>query len=149
LRVLFVDQDEALRAQWVDVFERADHTVAFVDSVGSARNLLITRSCDVAVIELCLPDESGLVAAALAKCANPACCVILITGSGLFPHGEVYDIAPSVTIMLRKPVQTLELLAVAEYYYGRTSEGRLVCGGEGLPRNKRGGDTREEEGAAA
>jgi CheY-like chemotaxis protein len=115
LRVLVVEDDPVLRDLWVEVFTAAGHDVTAVDSVGEARTRLLARRFDVAVLDLHLGSESGLSVAMFAAYANPDCKVIMITGSSLFANGELFDMAPSVSTVLRKPVAIDELLAVTEH----------------------------------
>ena len=145
MRVLIVEGDGDLQEQWSGAFTSAGHDVYSARSVEVARRALMTRTFDVALIELCLPDGSGLTMSTLAKYSNPDCCIILVTGSGLFPHGELFDIAPAITTILRKPVNARELLAVAEHYHRAETEMPPYAAVE----KKKGDDTREEEGAAA
>jgi two-component system response regulator RegA len=115
VRVLVVEDDAVLRKLWIEVFRAAGHDVAGADSVGDARARLLARRCDVAVIDLHLGSESGLAVAMLAAFANPDCRVIMVTGSSLFANGELFDMAPTVSTVLRKPIAIEELLAVAEH----------------------------------
>jgi DNA-binding response OmpR family regulator len=115
VRILVVEDDAALRELWVEVFREAGHDVAGVQSVGEARTCLLAARYDVAILDLHLGSESGLSIAMLAAYANPNCRVIVITGSSLFANGELFDLAPSVSTVLRKPVAIDELLAVSEH----------------------------------
>ncbi len=115
MRVLVVEDDAVLRDLWIEVFTGAGHEAAGVDSVGEARTRLLARRYDVAVLDLHLGSESGLSVAMFAAYANPDCKVIMITGSSLFANGELFDMAPTVSNVLRKPVSNDELLAVSEH----------------------------------
>ena len=115
MRVLVVEDDAVLRGLWTEVFTEAGHDVAGVDNVGEARARLLARRYDVAVLDLHLGSDSGLTVATLAAYANPDCKVIMITGSSLFANGELFEMAPAVSTVLRKPVPIEELLAVSEH----------------------------------
>jgi len=115
VRVLVVEDDAVLRGLWTEVFTEAGHDVAGVESVGEARTRLLAGRYDVAVLDLHLGSESGLSVAMLAAYANPDCRVIMITGSSLFANGELFEMAPAVSTVLRKPVAIDELLAVSEH----------------------------------
>lgn len=117
MRILVVEDDAVLRDLWVEVFSEAGHDVAGVESVGDARTTLLARRYDVAVLDLHLGSESGLSVATLAAYTNPDCKVIVITGSPLFANGELFEMAPAVSAVLRKPVAIDELLAVSEHRY--------------------------------
>ena len=115
LRVLVVEDDAILRDLWIEVFRAAGHEVAGAESAGDARSSLLARRFDVAVLDLHLGSESGLSVATLAAYTNPDCKVIMITGSSLFANGELFEMAPAVSTVLRKPVPIDELLAVSEH----------------------------------
>ncbi len=115
MRVLLVEDDATLRRLWCEVFEAAGHEAVEADTVGRAREKLLARTYDVAVLDLNLGGESGLSVAALATYANPKCRVVMITGSTLFANGELFEIAPGVSTVLRKPVPIDELIAVSEH----------------------------------
>ena len=115
MRVLVVDDDASLRALWKTVFEMAGHEATCASSACAARRDLLERSYDLVLLDLFLGDDSGLSVATAAAYANPNCRVIVVTGSALFPHGELFTIAPSVSAVLRKPVSIDDLLAVSEH----------------------------------
>jgi DNA-binding NtrC family response regulator len=115
VKVLVVEDEDILRSLWVEVFEGAGHEVDAAADATGARILLLGRTYDVVVLDLHLGQESGLSVATLATYVNPECKVIMITGSGLFAKGELFEIAPSVAAVLRKPVGIDELLAVSEH----------------------------------
>lgn len=115
MRVLVVEDDAVLNRLWIEVFREAGHEVDGVECASEARASLLARGCDVAVIDLHLGSDSGLAVAMLATYANPDCRVIMITGSSLFANGELFEMAPTVSTVLRKPVAIDELLAVSEH----------------------------------
>ncbi len=115
LRVLVVEDDDNLRALWGEVFAQAGHDCDEIGDAATARAQLLREAYDAIVLDLYLGDESGLSVATLATYANPDCRVIVITGSALFPRGELFGISPAVASVLRKPVDIGELLAVSEY----------------------------------
>jgi len=115
VKVLVVEDDDTLRSLWVDVFEGAGHEVMDAADAKHARSCLRKRPCDVAVLDLNLGDETGLSVATLASYVNPDCKIVMITGSQLFANGELFNIAPAISTVLRKPVGVEEILAVSEY----------------------------------
>ena len=115
MRVLVVEDDAVLRELWIEVFSSAGHEVAGVSNVADARVRLLARSWDVVVLDLHLGSDSGLSLAMLATYSNPDARVIMITGSSLFARGEIFEMAPAVATVLRKPVPIEELLAVSEH----------------------------------
>ena len=114
MRVRVVEDDPLLRELWIEVFGSAGHDAAGAATAADARIRLLSRSWDVVVLDLHLGSESGLAVAALATFGNPDCRVIGITGSTLFARGEIFEMAPTVSTVLRRPVPIDELLAVSE-----------------------------------
>lgn len=115
MKILVVDDDLALRRLWTEVFSEAGHETLNAADAGTARELIMTHRFDVIVLDLHLGNESGLSVALLANYYNPDCNVIMITGSALFPKGELFEMVPSLSTVLRKPVAIDELLAVTEH----------------------------------
>jgi DNA-binding response OmpR family regulator len=115
VRVLVVEDESFLRNLWIEVFSAAGHDVVGAATVEDARTRLLARGWDVVVLDLHLGSESGLAVAMLATYGNPDCRVIMITGSTLFARGEIFEMAPTVATVLRKPVPIEELLAVSEH----------------------------------
>jgi DNA-binding NtrC family response regulator len=115
LKVLVVEDDASLRRLWEEVLSGAGHMVTTSADAASAREALLARPYDVVVLDLNLGDDRGLSVALLATYYNPECKVVMITGSSLFAKGEIFEIAPSVSTVLRKPVAIEELLAVSEH----------------------------------
>jgi DNA-binding response OmpR family regulator len=112
---LVVEDNDGLRNLVAEVFNSAGHTTDTAASASAARHELLTKSYDVVVLDLYLGDESGLSIANLVAYSNPDCQIVLVTGSGMFAKGEIFEIAPSVSKILRKPVRVEELLAVSEH----------------------------------
>ncbi len=115
MKVLVVEDDAALKRYLVEVFDQAGHVVHSAVNASGARALLDRHRFDVLVVDLFLGTDSGLTIAAFAGFMHPDCRIVMITGSSLFTHGELFDIAPSVSTVLRKPVHVDELLAVSEH----------------------------------
>lgn len=115
MKVLVVEDDANLETLLVSVFEEAGHEVTGVTDAKKARNILLTSQFDVVVLDLHLGDESGLSIATLSTYTNPNCRIVMITGSSLFANGELFELAPTITSILRKPVHIDELLAVSEH----------------------------------
>lgn len=124
MKVLVAEDDSSLNELMVEVFSMAGHAVTSAKSARAARKELMLQSFDVVVVDLYLGDDSGLNIATLATYASPDCKVVMVTGSSLFANGELFDIAPSITTVLRKPVAVDELLAISEH--GVVSEQRDV-----------------------
>ena len=115
MKVLVAEDDRQLLGLWLEVFSDAGHEVQGAMTAREARTALLTGEFDVAILDLWLGVDSGLSIATMASYANPDCKIILITGSNLFARGELFELAPSIGTVLRKPVPIAELLAVSEH----------------------------------
>lgn len=115
MRVLVVDDDARTRDLWVAVVEGAGHDAVEASDASSARRRLLVQRFDLVLLDLNLGAESGLSVATLASYANPRCRVIVITGSQLFPRGELFAMDPSIVTVMRKPVDLRELAAMCAH----------------------------------
>ncbi|MEL6167874.1 MAG: response regulator [Pseudomonadota bacterium] len=115
MQILIVEDDDGLRQFLTEVFEGAGHEVTGANGAAAARKALLTGAVDVMVTDLFLGADSGLPLATLAMFTNPDCKIIVITGTHVFPNGELFEIEPSVWKVMRKPVAVDELLALSEH----------------------------------
>ena len=144
MHVFVVDRDPNLRADWTNALQEAGHQVTAQTGEDGVGINSFAEPFDVAFIELGLHAGNGLSLAALVAFHSKNCRILMMTEGRLFAHGELFSLAPQVSLVLRKPIPVEEMVAVAEYY------GQHEPPAEDLTRGyKKGGDTREEEGAAA
>jgi cyclic di-GMP phosphodiesterase len=111
--VLVVDDDENLRALLRASFEIADIEVAEADSVKSAATSIATRHPDVIVLDVGMPQVSGLVLCRGLK-ADPYTRdipICLLTGDAI---SEASGREAGADAFLRKPFSPLALLQVIE-----------------------------------
>ncbi|MGB0661619.1 MAG: response regulator [Mangrovicoccus sp.] len=115
MNILIVEDDPNLRKLWALVFEERDHRVWSVEMVSDAGRLLTQHCFDLVLLDLYLGRETGLEVAALAHQENPACRIVVVTGSSVFPNGELFEMAPGIASVLRKPVDIEHLVAVCDH----------------------------------
>ena len=138
MRILLVDDDPALRTLLRTTFEVADVDVTEAESAAAARRRIRSARPDVIVLDVNMPQTTGLELCAELK-ADPATSdipIILLTGS----TGGTSAAAKraGADAFVRKPFSPLELLSVAE---------RLAGGLYGVPfraTKKRGSGPQEE-----
>jgi len=117
--LLLVDDDPNIVETAKDILEEAAHTV---DTAGtSAEALALARAgrYDVMIVDLHLPDGSGLDLAAKAHALNPKLLVFLMTGEAGVDKGAA---ASAIYEILTKPVNPPELLARLQNALARRRE---------------------------
>lgn len=125
MRALVVEDDHVLRDLWCEVITQAGHEATPIAGAEAARKVLLTDAFDVVLLDLCLGTDTGLSVAAIATYCNADCRVVIVTGSNLFVRGELFDMAPNIAAVLRKPVRLQDMLAVVEYESGHSASSRL------------------------
>jgi DNA-binding NtrC family response regulator len=115
LRVLVVEDDPNLRALWGAVIERAGHKARLVETEPAARDMLMTEPFDLVLLDLFLGETDGASVANFATHLNPSCKVVVVTGTSLYPNGELFAMAPSVWAVMRKPVDIEDIMALCEH----------------------------------
>ena len=114
--VLVVEDSGALVDLWRVTLEGAGHSVVSAAGPSEARTVLLSSAMDAVLLDLNLGTESGLSVATMATYQNPDCKVIVVTGSQLFPRGELFAMDSSIVSVLRKPVAPRDLLAMIEHH---------------------------------
>jgi DNA-binding NtrC family response regulator len=116
MKILIVEDDAMLGRLWLLAFQKAGHDAVHVKSASAARKSLMVRPADMIILDLNLGSEGGLTLATLAGYVNPQCRVIVVTGTQLFPHGELFSMDRSIAAVMRKPVDLREMLAMVEHH---------------------------------
>lgn len=115
MNILIVEDDAALGDLWCVVAGRAGHRAVHVTGASAARKALLVGRYDLLLLDLNLGSDSGLSVVTLANYANPDCRTVVVTGSSLFPRGELFAMDPSIVSVLRKPVAPADLTALLEH----------------------------------
>ncbi len=111
LRVLVVDDDEAVLRGVHRVLQRAGHRVTACASIDQARAAIVDGTFDVVVVDRWLNDGTGEAVVELLKSAHPETRVVYMSGD------EVH--AEPGAVVLQKPVPTDVLLGAVEGDLGR------------------------------
>ena len=110
MRLLVVDYDVEVRSLLVRSLERDRHKVTAVDTVGAARDMLREGSVDVVVLDLALPDASGIELCRELSDARSTVPVLMLTA-----HSEVSERVRALDAgaddFLAKPFAVAELRA--------------------------------------
>ena len=114
--ILIVEDDAMLGRLWMLAIQKAGHDAVHARSASAARKSLMVRPAGMIILDLNLGSESGLALATLAGYVNPDCRVIVVTGTQLFPRGELFSMDRSIAAIMRKPVDLREMLAMVEHH---------------------------------
>ena len=78
--ILIIDDDETVRATLVEFFETFGHTARGAATASQGRQLAAEHAPDVVLLDLRLPDASGIVALDALLADDPELAVIVLTG---------------------------------------------------------------------
>jgi PAS domain S-box-containing protein len=109
--VLIVDDDPGICETLSDVLEERGYQVRVFQRARAALEQLVSAPTDAAILDIMLPDMSGLDVLQAIKTASPATEVIVITGHASLPTA-IRAIDASAFAYLVKPVEVEHLLAV-------------------------------------
>lgn len=107
--VLVLEDDAGLRFAFSEALENEGHSVLSAGDPDSAIAFLKRQVPDVLLLDLMIGDGYSTDVANYAAFAVPDAHVIYVTGSGLFPKGELFDMCRNARMILRKPVNLREL----------------------------------------
>ena len=109
--VLIVDDDPGICETLSDVLEERGYHVRVFQRARAALEQLVSAPTDAAILDIMLPDMSGLDVLQAIKTASPATEVIVITGHASLPTA-IRAIDGSAFAYLVKPVEVEHLLSV-------------------------------------
>ncbi len=118
MKVLVVEDDPNLRALWGAVIGKAGHTARLVETEPAAREALMAEPYDLVLLDLYLGEKDGVAVANFATHLNPACRVVVVTGTSLYAKGELFAMAPSIWAVMRKPVDIEDIMALCAHVAG-------------------------------
>jgi DNA-binding NtrC family response regulator len=115
MKCLIVEDDVPLRTFLQSCLEDMGHKVTSRGDKASALLAARTAKYDLLICDYHLPDGEALPVIEYFAATQPNSRVILLTGSGVFPRGEMAVIAPAIDWTLRKPVEVGDLCAIVDY----------------------------------
>lgn len=110
-----LEDDPARDQVFCDALEDADHTVSVVQTSDDAVALLSNRSYDQLIFDLMVNGETSIPVFDFADFARPDAEVILVTGSGHFPRGEMHYCVFDISYRLQKPIKVSELVQLVAH----------------------------------
>jgi len=116
LNVLILEDDRILAQVFCDALEDAGHSVTVAHNNEQAIACLRDYSFGVLIFDLLIDGETSIPVLDYANFVAPESDVILVTGSGLFPRGELHYSISDVSYRIQKPVQLNDLILVVEHF---------------------------------
>lgn len=113
--VLVLEDDPSLQFAFAECLENAGHTILTASDADSAFAHLRRRKPDVLLLDLMVGKSYSTDVADYAAYVVPQAHVIYVTGSGLFPKGELFDMSHNTRLVLRKPVNLTELTDLVDH----------------------------------
>jgi DNA-binding NtrC family response regulator len=119
MHILIVEDDLALRTVWEHALEDAGHSVVLAATSNDAMRVLLTGRFDLIVLDVMVGDNNALSLTDYITYDQPETPVLVVTGSGFFPNGEVTKLAPNIDWFLRKPVPVSDFMAIVDHAHAR------------------------------
>ncbi|WP_299376592.1 response regulator [uncultured Tateyamaria sp.] len=120
--VLVLEDDPGLRFMFFEALQGAGHTVRAAADNEEAMQMLRRKTPDVLLLDLMIEDSLSTDVANYAVYSAPSAGVIFMTGSGLFPKGELFGMSRNARLVLRKPVDVKELTTMVAHVTASASE---------------------------
>jgi DNA-binding NtrC family response regulator len=108
LSLLLVDDDDGLRSDMADFFQRQGHRVAQCDNGERALELAEQQSFDVVVLDLVMPGQSGMQVLTKLKERSAECEVVVLSGEATIEKA-VEAMKLGAREVLTKPISLKEL----------------------------------------
>lgn len=114
-RVLLLEDDDGLRFTFAMALKDIGYEVAAAASCDEAIALITEVEPQILILDLKIGEETSLNVADFACLKCPDAPVVYITGSGLFPRGELFGYSPNTRWVLRKPVNLIDLISMVDH----------------------------------
>ncbi len=115
MKCLILDDNALIRLDYSSALEDAGFACHTCATVAEAGYLLRTHVYDAMLMDLQVEDGLCLPLVDLVHALGRQTIMVLITGTGAFPNGEVAALSPRIDYVLRKPIIMDDLLAIVEY----------------------------------
>jgi CheY-like chemotaxis protein len=115
-RVLVIDNDEQLRSTLCSALIAAGHEVAAAANGNQALHVLDTRAVDIAVVDIVMPDRTGLEILGELKTYYPDVRILAISGNGRDDRPDFLGLARRMgaDASLAMPFLPRELIAAVQ-----------------------------------
>jgi CheY-like chemotaxis protein len=110
--ILLLEDNDDLRFTYEEALKNCGCEVISVGNCADAIRMLKVHKPDALICDLMIGSETSINVSSYAAYAVPEAEVIFITGSGMFPQGELFAMSHNMRWVLRKPVAPKELQEV-------------------------------------
>ncbi len=114
--ILILEDDLTLGKVYVETFEELGHYPVLARRNSEAIALLANQAYDLVISDLIVGNDSTLPVLKFVNQTAPDTGVILVTGTGLFPRGELHYTSAEVAFRLQKPVRIDDLAALVAHF---------------------------------
>ncbi len=114
--ILILEDDSTLGQLYVETLEESGHYPVLARRNSEAIALLTNQAYDLVICDLIIGNESTLQVLKFVRQTAPDTGVILVTGTGLFPRGELHYASAEVSFRLQKPVRIDDLAALVAHF---------------------------------
>lgn len=118
MKVLIVEDCPELSFFWSEALSDMFKERIVASSTREAMTCLLRSSYDLVILDLFVEDGPTISLSDWIAMRSPDVPILMITGSHTMAHGEHTDLARGVTWLLRKPIKTDELRAMAAHLIG-------------------------------
>lgn len=115
VNVLLLEDDDGLRFTFSMALKDIGYSVSTASTCEEAIDTITKRKPEIVILDLKIGDQTSLNVADYACLRCPNVAVVYITGSGLFPRGELFGYSPNTRWVLRKPVNLIDLISMVDH----------------------------------
>lgn len=113
--VLLLEDDFGLRFTYQEALEADGHEVIATATLDEALKVLKFHKPDALLFDLIINGETSIDVASYASYAAPNAEVVYITGSDMYPNGEIFNLSDNARWILRKPVCLKDLTNMMDH----------------------------------
>jgi DNA-binding response OmpR family regulator len=115
MKCLIVEDDQDLSLLWQEELDELGIDTTVAHSRSAAMDRLLIGGYDAVIIDLNLPDGHGVEVAEMADFRIPGCPVVIVTGSGEFADGQIFNLCRNVAAVFRKTINMDDMYAFVQH----------------------------------
>ena len=128
MKILILEDDVLTGSMFRDELAGAGHDVTLTHDNDTAVEVLFSGDFDLIFADLMIDGETSIPVLDCARLFCPEAEIVLITGSSLFPNGELHFTNADIAHRIQKPVSPDELTAIAAHFERTAGPARLAVG---------------------